>query len=217
MVAHWFVSRPAFLFQLTLSIELGLKPTFSTWSQVTMLHMYLVWATFRCFAPSTAVLWQQTLLDHFFYDADNKMIIYHNMHAKGTRTKYLKDLNEQWRGLLAAYDEGLVKGDAVLAGAIWRNLFKASEDVNIKHLALIVSFMRGMLRTLEKASEKMYLTEVMTCEFPSPGDEEPHVTVCSPMMDPPAEKSASGTNLDAQVPPGGNSSPTDNGGNGEKE
>lgn len=129
--------------------EVGLKPTFSTWSQVTMLHMYLLSARYRCFPADHSQVWQQHLLDHFFYEAENKMTINHNMHARGTRNKYLKDLFVQWRGLLAAYDEGIMKGDAVLASAIWRNVFKASEDVDIKSLAAIVSYMRRALRGLD--------------------------------------------------------------------
>lgn len=37
----------------------------------------------------------------------------------------MKDMLEQYRGSVAAYDEGLVSGDAVLAAAIWRNVFGA--------------------------------------------------------------------------------------------
>jgi cytochrome b pre-mRNA-processing protein 3 len=127
--------------------ETGLQPTFSTWSQVTMLHMYLIAARFRCFPTlSQTQTWQQHLLDHFFYDAENRMMVNHNMHARGTRNKYLKDLFIQWRGLLAAYDEGIYKGDAVLAAAIWRNVFKANEDVDIKALAQIVSYIQCLTR-----------------------------------------------------------------------
>ncbi|CAL3970962.1 unnamed protein product [Diplocarpon coronariae] len=134
--------------------EAGLKPTFSTWSQVTMLHMYLLSVRLRCFPAPSAQPWQQHLLDHFFYDAENRMTVSHNMHARGTRNKYLKDLFVQWRGLLAAYDEGLVRGDAVLAAAIWRNIYKASDDVDIRTLAQIVSYMRRALKALDSLPDK---------------------------------------------------------------
>ena len=48
-----------------------------------------------------------------------------------------------------AYDEGLVKGDAVLAAAIWRNLFKAREDIDVRTLASIVSWVRSQLKYLD--------------------------------------------------------------------
>lgn len=37
----------------------------------------------------------------------------------------MTDMLEQYRGSVAAYDEGLVAGDPVLAAAIWRNVFGA--------------------------------------------------------------------------------------------
>ena len=165
--------------------ELGLQPTFSTWSQVTMLHIYLFTARFRCF-PHRSQTWQQHLLDHFFYDAENRMEITHNMHARGTRNKYLKDLFIQWRGLLAAYDEGLMKGDAVLAAAIWRNVFKANEDVDIKGLAQIVSYMRRALKGLDSMpDEKIMQAELL---FGSPENEASIVALRSKMMDLPFQK-----------------------------
>jgi len=172
--------------------ELGLKPTFSTWSQVTMLHMYLLSVRFRCFPADVSQPWQQHLLDHFFYDAEMKMEVNHGMHARGTRNKYLKDLFVQWRGLLAAYDEGITKGDAVLAAALWRNVFKANEEVDIKGLAQIVSFMRKSLQGLEKMSDEEITSGRLS--FSSPKAEETAVKLRSKMMELPFEK-ASGKDL----------------------
>ncbi|KAG4440102.1 hypothetical protein IFR05_004399 [Cadophora sp. M221] len=166
--------------------EAGLKPTFSTWSQVTMLHMYLLAVRLRCFSAQSEKPWQQHLLDHFFHDAENRMTIYHNMHASGTRSRYLKDLFIQWRGLLAAYDEGLVKGDAVLAAAVWRNVFKASEDVDIKVLGQIVSYMRRALKGLDSLPDERI--SQATLGFGSPQVESVIVRQRSKMMDLPFEK-----------------------------
>ena len=74
------------------------------------------------------------------------------MGARGIRNRYLKDLFLQWRGVLAAYDEGLVKGDAVLAAALWRNLWKGNEDVDWTKVALVVAWMRACLVRLDKVA-----------------------------------------------------------------
>ncbi|KAI9055672.1 hypothetical protein LZ554_000615 [Drepanopeziza brunnea f. sp. 'monogermtubi'] len=166
--------------------EAALKPTFSTWSQVTMLHMYLLSVRLRCFPAQSAQTWQQHLLDHFFYDAENRMTINHNMHARGTRNKYLKDLFVQWRGLLAAYDEGLVKGDAVLAAAIWRNVYKAKEDVDIRVLAQIVSYMRRALKGLDALPDEKI--NMAALQFGDPKQEAALVRSRSKMMDLPFER-----------------------------
>ncbi|RYP04722.1 hypothetical protein DL764_004272 [Monosporascus ibericus] len=131
-------------------IDFKLPPTFSTWSQVTMLHMYLVFARLRNLEPDAARSWQKQLVDHFFFDAEDKMELNHGLHSRGLRHRYLKDLFVQWRGVIVAYDEGVVKGDPVLAAALWRNVFKAREDVDVRALAAIVSWMRLCFKMLDQ-------------------------------------------------------------------
>lgn len=49
---------------------------------------------------------------------------------------------------MAAYDEGLVKGDAELAGAVWRNLFKGDEEVDWVKVAEVVAYIRRSVKLL---------------------------------------------------------------------
>ncbi len=111
------------------------------------------------------------------------MTIYHNMHARGTRNRYLKDLFIQWRGLLAAYDEGLVKGDAVLAAAVWRNIFKANEEVDVRKVATIVSYMRRVLNRLDALPDEDIAMGHIT--FGDPSKEAPLVSQRSKLLDRP--------------------------------
>jgi cytochrome b pre-mRNA-processing protein 3 len=130
-----------------------LSPTFSTWSHVTMLHLYLINARIRCLERDAYRSWQQQLIDHFFFECEKKMHIDHNITSSALRQRYLKDIFVQWRGLLLAYDEGLIKGDAVLASAVWRNLFKGDPEVDPRALVAIVGWMRSGLASLEGASD----------------------------------------------------------------
>ncbi|KAI1144494.1 ubiquinol-cytochrome C chaperone-domain-containing protein [Hypoxylon sp. FL0543] len=134
--------------------DFKLPPTFSTWSQVTMLHMYLVFARLRNLEREAARSWQQQLVDHFFFDAEEKMDLTHGISSRGVRQRYLKDLFVQWRGIIAAYDEGVIKGDPVLAAAVWRNVFKAREDVDVRALAAVVSWMRLCLKMLDQIPDE---------------------------------------------------------------
>ena len=193
--------------------ELGLPPTFSTWSQVTLLLMYLYLVRLRAVStppplpdpltpssssPSSASqpsskranntkvdpeeyrsvisMQQRYLLDHFSHLAEGKMMTSHNIADAGTRGKYLKDLFLQWRGIQAAYDEGLVKGDAVLATAVWRNLFKGAStavnngkinpssgtvnddktvtnNIDWTNISTVVAFMRKSIKILSQLSD----------------------------------------------------------------
>ncbi|KAK7418820.1 Serine carboxypeptidase 3 [Neonectria punicea] len=132
-----------------------LPPTFSTWSHVTMLHLYLINARIRCFDRDSFHNWQHQLTDHFFFECEKKMHIDHHITSSALRQRYLKDIFVQWRGLLLAYDEGLFKGDAILASAVWRNLFKGSPDVDPRTLVAIVGWMRSSLMRLEAINDNM--------------------------------------------------------------
>lgn len=46
-----------------------------------------------------------------------------------------------------------MKGDAVLAAAVWRNLFAGREDVDFDKLAQVVAYMRREIRRLDQASD----------------------------------------------------------------
>ena len=111
--------------------------------------MYLLTVRLRALDSQAAFQnYQRYLLEHFSHAAEEKMLILHSMSARGIRNRYLKDLFLQWRGVLAAYDEGLVKGDATLAGAVWRNMFKGDEEVDWVKVSLIVAYMRRVVAML---------------------------------------------------------------------
>ncbi|KAK4541301.1 hypothetical protein LTR36_008059 [Oleoguttula mirabilis] len=146
---------------------LGLDVTFNTWAQVVFLHMYMMTVRLRCFPKEHAGIWHQNLLDHFFYAAEDKMAVWHGMTARGVRNKYLKDLWLQWRGLLLSYDEGLIKGDAVLATAVWRNLFKSSEEADIADVALVTAYMRRQLLRLDEMGDDVFASGEVDFEGPA--------------------------------------------------
>ena len=114
------------------------------------------------------------------------MVVSHNMDARGTRNRYLKDLFIQWRGLLFAYDEGLVRGDAALASAVWRNVWKGSEDVDIKGLTKVVAFMRKSLMDLETTEELE--VQMGNWKWSDPEEMKALVGKRSPLMDKPFQE-----------------------------
>lgn len=84
------------------------------------------------------------------------MHVDHGITSSALRQRYLKDIFVQWRGLLIAYDEGLVKGDGILAAAVWRNLFKGDANADPRALAAIVGWMRSCLKALEGTSDDAF-------------------------------------------------------------
>lgn len=136
---------------------------------------------FRMLPESHAGVWIQHLTNHAFYAAEDRLVVWHKFNANSLRQKYLKDMFSQWRGVLLSYDEGLMKGDAMLAAAIWRNLMAAKEDVDFQKLAQIVGYMRRELKRLENASDDEVVNGTWTFKG-SPGDEASLVKQSSRMM-----------------------------------
>jgi len=169
--------------------ELGLTPTFNNWAQVTFLHMYLITTRIRCFPPELAPVWHQHLIDHFSFAAEERMVKLHNIPSRSKRNGYLKDLYVQWRGLTAAYDEGMVSGDSVLAAAVWRNIFKANEEVDFRKLGMVVAYMRSAFNALDGISDEALAAGDIL--FGDPGSEEALVKVRSKMMDIPFDSDGS--------------------------
>jgi len=156
-------------------------PTFQSWSQVTMLHMWMLAARMRALDKGRVKLWQQHFIDHFFYDAEEKMVKRYGIKSAGKRGGYMKDLYHQYRGMTAAFDEGLVRGDAVLATAIWRNVFDASEDVDVEVLAMVTSHVRRVMSKLGRVDDEVVLSGRI--KFGLPEEERAVVRQKSAMVD----------------------------------
>ncbi|EFQ97784.1 CBP3 [Nannizzia gypsea CBS 118893] len=146
--------------------ELGLSPTFSSWAHVTFIHMYLITARLRALpSPENFQAYNRYLFEHFSQESERRMVEVHGITSRGIRVTYLKDLFEQWRGAIAAYDEGLVRGDAQLAAAVWRNLFKGlatdhkGEELDWAKIAKVVMYMRRSLDKLAEFEDTDLLTE----------------------------------------------------------
>jgi cytochrome b pre-mRNA-processing protein 3 len=137
-------------------VALGREPTFATWAQITFLHLYILFVRTRMLPADKVGIWQRHLIDHFFYAADDRMILMHKFNMKGQRQKYTNDLFLQWRGALVAYDEGLLRGDAFLAAALWRNPWTGAE-VDGETLALVTAWMRKMLKVLEELDDEQFM------------------------------------------------------------
>lgn len=148
--------------------------TFNSWAQVTMLHMWTLLVRFRAYPDKKKHdVWQQNFVDHFFYDAEEKMMKDYLIKSNPLRSKYLKDLFVVWRGLVAAYDEGLARhrhplcadkissgeaeGDAVLAAAIWRNVFDARPDTDLAMLTAVTIYTRRILSGLDKLPDEIIM------------------------------------------------------------
>jgi cytochrome b pre-mRNA-processing protein 3 len=99
----------------------------------------------------------ELLTNHCFWEAEKTMDLVQKLDGS-SRKKYLKDYFEIWRGTILAYDEGLVKGDAVLAAAVWRMVFDAKEDVDPVKIAVVTAYIRREVARVGALGDKVLAT-----------------------------------------------------------
>lgn len=133
--------------------ECDMPPTFQSWFTITNLHIWLVTTRLRALPPPYGNIHIQGLIDHFFLDVEDRIRqvlqpvdddpprpsfystptgdkVQSPKRKRGRApdrlvSQHMRILKEQWAGLGMSFDLGLVKGDAELAAAVWRNLLGA--------------------------------------------------------------------------------------------
>jgi cytochrome b pre-mRNA-processing protein 3 len=75
------------------------------------------------------------------------------------RKQSLKELMQEFYGLILAYDEGLLSHDRVLAASIWRNMFHNKKSTDASNLASFVEYIRKQVLYLDGINtEKLFTT-----------------------------------------------------------
>lgn len=131
----------------------GLPPTFQTWFQITQLHLWMIMVRMRALPKNVGHHYQQQMTNHFFNDAEARLRVVYQIRDGRIVQTYMKDLLLQWRGSVAAYDQALIAGDAVLAAALWRNMYGARKDADLACLERMVEHVRANLKQLDETTD----------------------------------------------------------------
>lgn len=138
--------------------DLKLPRTFSQWFQITALHTWMMSVRMRAMPFKYGKNYQQKLIDRFFRDMELRLHDEMKVYSSRISDQYLKDYNDQLRGLVCSYDEGFATDDATLATALWRNLFNARANIDVSHLEASVKYVREQLYVLSKMSDRDFAT-----------------------------------------------------------
>ncbi|RKO92270.1 ubiquinol-cytochrome C chaperone-domain-containing protein, partial [Blyttiomyces helicus] len=123
-----------------------LPDNFQTWFAMAVLHIWMVNCRLRAEGLDGKDI-KQELFDAFSLDVELKI---HKAGVKANIGAIMTDLLSSYYGQTLAYDEGLYYGDAVMAGALWRNLF-ASKKVDPTILEAVLVYVREQLRAVDAA------------------------------------------------------------------
>jgi len=142
-----------------------LPDNFATWFIVTHLHVWMLMVRFR--AEKEGHHYNQQLVNRFFEDAEER-IRESGISSSRIIQQTLRDLLAQFQGGVLAYDEGMCKGDPVLAAAIWRNVLSNSiEPTQPEEIALMVQYIRQELKGLEEIEDELARRGKVTFKTPA--------------------------------------------------
>ncbi|KAK6341261.1 Protein cbp3, mitochondrial [Orbilia brochopaga] len=138
--------------------DCDIAPCLRNWAAISGLHVWLLMVRIRNISPrARAKLWQQHLINHFFFDMEDILTKRHKVEMRSRRQKALKELYGQFQYQILSYDEAFIRGDAYMAGAIWTTIFMLRKDMDFHKLAVIVSYMRRILSGLDQLDEQTVL------------------------------------------------------------
>ncbi|EPY50573.1 ubiquinol cytochrome-c reductase assembly protein Cbp3 [Schizosaccharomyces cryophilus OY26] len=132
--------------------------TFQSWFQITQLHLWILQTRIRALQPQEKQALSQALVTRFFEDMEFRIHKDYRINSDRITGMYLKDLFQQQTGAIFGYDQSMLGNDAVLATAIWRNLFAGSHNLDLTILAEIVAFVRLNVFELSKISNDEFMS-----------------------------------------------------------
>ncbi|KAJ3080216.1 hypothetical protein BCR33DRAFT_679467 [Rhizoclosmatium globosum] len=126
--------------------KFNLPDNLQSWFNVTVLHVWMYSAQLKTLGPEGKEMCQE-LFATLLLDIEIRLS------KAGVRTnldRITSDLISTYYGQILAYDEGLaLGGDAILASALWRNVFQAADDVSAQDLKKMVEYVRIQLQHLD--------------------------------------------------------------------
>ncbi|EPX70928.1 ubiquinol cytochrome-c reductase assembly protein Cbp3 [Schizosaccharomyces octosporus yFS286] len=132
--------------------------TFQSWFQITQLHLWILQTRIRGLQPQEKQALSQALVTRFFEDMEFRIHKDYRINSDRITGMYLKDLFQQQTGAIFGYDQSMLGNDAVLATAIWRNLFAGSQNVDLSILSEIVAFVRLNVFELSNISNEEFMS-----------------------------------------------------------
>ena len=145
--------------------HLALPDNYLSWFLVTQLHVWMLQVRAMSEGKEGRIM-RNELVSRMWEDCDERLKKFATFPAK-VRRKGMEDLLQQFQAAIFAYDEGHLTNDKVLAASVWRTLFMY-EDVDPRHLELVVSYVRTQIEHLQTiGTEKFILDGKITWkEFP---------------------------------------------------
>lgn len=133
---------------------LGLPQTYQQWFQIDALHIWMLYVRLRVLPRKYCREYQKKMINAIFEEIGFQLRQDVKVPSDRAINSYMKQFNDQLRGAIFAYDEGFYTSDTSLAGALWRNLFNSSPEVDMAKLEQMVHYIRTQLYVFSRVSDR---------------------------------------------------------------
>ncbi|MFH4979976.1 hypothetical protein AB6A40_006685 [Gnathostoma spinigerum] len=145
---------------LKLCEAFGLPDYPSTWFKLTLMHVWMVLMRLHLALEAHSYLrLQRSLLSAMWLDVDKRLEILGNETSQRlTSAKDMKLMHALHVQTLLEYDEGFLRSDVALAGAVWRCLF-IERTCDPIHVNRVVHYMRATVAYLDTLDSETILIQ----------------------------------------------------------
>lgn len=138
--------------------------TFQSWFLVNQLHVWMCLVRLKVEGKDGRFVYRK-LVEIMWQDVEERMKVM-GVDDSSVRRESLRELVENFYGLIFAYDEGLLSHDRVLAAALWRNMFHDKQHTDAIKLAEMVDYVRRQVCHLDRLDSKQLLETGEICWLP---------------------------------------------------
>jgi hypothetical protein len=159
------LNAQALMIHITKQVEamswesLDLPDTFNTWFQLTVLHIWMIIVRCRSLAvedPRGVTLLETQLASLFWEEVEQEIMLIGETSNPLIVGKNRNLMLKYYMGALVAYDESILDGDAILADAIWRNIFGQDRSItSLENIDKLVEYVRRETHNLETNTQPL--------------------------------------------------------------
>ncbi|XP_060586151.1 ubiquinol-cytochrome-c reductase complex assembly factor 1-like [Ruditapes philippinarum] len=154
---------------------IDLPDTMASWHKLTCLHVWLIMVRVSTEGREGRILRDQ-VIENLITDTKAKARMLGKELDIRVQAGDLDLLHTEFLAALGNYDEGLLLDDKVLAASLWRSLFTFRQDIDPRHLEIMVQYVRKQVQFLQKMQSKFILANGLIPFLPIEGDIVPQST-----------------------------------------
>ncbi|XP_031556466.1 ubiquinol-cytochrome-c reductase complex assembly factor 1-like [Actinia tenebrosa] len=134
----------------------SMPDTFQSWFMINQLHIWMCLVRLKAEGKDGQFMYRK-LVEIMWQDVEARMKKIGEIDSTTARES-LRELVQEFYGLIFAYDEGLLSHDRVLAAALWRNMFYDKRQTDASQLANLVKYVRRQVQHLDNLDPEELLT-----------------------------------------------------------